>query len=112
MGTAMNANLKQVGGDHYKGSAVEHWDFVDQHDLDYFQAQIIKYTMRWREKGGIQDLEKAQHFLDKYMELAKLPTSTVALRFAAAQFAKRAGEAEAAKSKGLSGQKLRAVRRK
>jgi hypothetical protein len=25
--------------------------------------------MRWREKGGLQDLEKARHFLDKYIEV-------------------------------------------
>lgn len=67
----MAANSKQVGGAHYKGSAIEHWDIVAQHNLDYFQGQITKYVMRWRKKNGIQDLEKAQHFLEKYIELAK-----------------------------------------
>lgn len=73
----MAANDRQVGGSHYKGEGkVEHWDIVAQHDLDYFQGQITKYVMRWRLKGGIQDLEKARHFLDKYIELetAKQPT--------------------------------------
>jgi hypothetical protein len=38
-------------------------------DLDYFQGQITKYIMRWKLKNGLQDLEKAHHFLEKYIEL-------------------------------------------
>lgn len=68
---ASDANSRQVGGSHYKGAAIEHWDIVAQHELDYFQGQITKYVMRWRKKNGVQDLEKARHFLDKYIELAK-----------------------------------------
>jgi len=67
----VRANDKQIGGSHYKGEAIEHWDIVWAHDLDYFQGQITKYVMRWRDKGGIEDLMKAQHFLEKYIELAK-----------------------------------------
>ena len=67
----MKANDKQVGGDHYKNAPVEHWDFVWMHKLDYFQGQIVKYVMRYRDKGGVQDLEKAQHFLEKYIELLR-----------------------------------------
>src|SRR3954468_9618845 len=64
---------KQVGGTHYKVSntAVEHWNLVTAHNWDYFQAQIIKYVMRWKDKGGIEDLLKAQHFLNKYIEVKR-----------------------------------------
>jgi hypothetical protein len=67
----MAANDRQVGGEHYKTTEgiVEHWDIVAQHSLDYFQGQITKYVMRWRKKGGLQDLQKARHFLDKYIEV-------------------------------------------
>lgn len=72
MADKSRANDRQVGGTHYKGEGkVEHWDIVAQWGLDYFQGQITKYVMRWRAKGGIQDLEKARHFLDKYIELEK-----------------------------------------
>ena len=66
----MNANDKQVGGRHYN-TPIQHWDYVVANDLDYFQAQITKYVTRWKKKNGIQDLEKAQHFLQKYLEVAK-----------------------------------------
>lgn len=63
------ANGRQVGGDHYKVGGEEHWDRVARLGLDYFQACITKYVERWRKKGGIQDLLKAKHFLEKYIEL-------------------------------------------
>jgi|SRR5688572_19992373 len=68
--TGMAANDNQVGGDHYKTGGLEHWDMVVHFKLDYFQGQITKYVMRWRDKGGIADLKKAQHFLEKYIEVA------------------------------------------
>jgi len=66
----LEANNRQVGGEHYR-TDIQHWDYVAANNLDYFQGQITKYVTRWKKKGGIKDLEKARHFLDKYIELAK-----------------------------------------
>ena len=66
--TGGNANSRQIGGAHYK-KPIEHWDIVAIWNLDYFQGIITKYVMRWREKGGIQDLEKGLHSLAKYIEV-------------------------------------------
>ena len=69
----MQANDTQIGGEHYKqDSKPQHWDLVVTYDWDYFEGQITKYLMRWRKKGGIQDLEKARHYLDKYIEVQTL----------------------------------------
>lgn len=65
------ANDTQVGGTHYKKGGEEHWDRVARLRLDYFQAQIMRYVERWKDKDGVQDLKKARHFLDKYIELAE-----------------------------------------
>jgi hypothetical protein len=62
------ANDYMIGGNHYQ-TPIQHWDFVAANGLDYFQAAITKYVVRWRQKGGIEDLKKAQHYLAKYMEL-------------------------------------------
>jgi hypothetical protein len=64
------ANDRQVGGTHY-AAPIQHWDYAASHDFDYFQGQITKYVTRWKKKGGVQDLEKAAHFLAKYIELAR-----------------------------------------
>lgn len=69
----LKANDRQVGGDHYKKHILEHWDTVALFNLDYFQGNAWKYILRWRDKGkGIQDLEKARHYLDKYIEIETL----------------------------------------
>jgi len=69
----MSANEKQVGGDHYKAK-IQHWDWAWANNLDYFQAQITKYVARHKKKNGLEDLKKAQHFLDKYVELLESET--------------------------------------
>lgn len=65
------ANETQVGGQHYQKQGIQHWDFVAANGLDYFQGQITKYVSRWKDKNGIQDLEKAMHFLQKYIEIER-----------------------------------------
>lgn len=57
-------NAHQVGGRHYK-TAIQHWDFVLANGLGYMEGQITKYVARHAKKNGLEDLEKARHFLDK-----------------------------------------------
>lgn len=65
------ANKRQVGGRHYKGKTTqEHWDRQWQlHGRGYFVGCITKYVERYHLKNGVQDLKKAQHFLEKLIEL-------------------------------------------
>ena len=63
-----SANDRQVGGNHYKKGGEEHWDRAWRLKYDPFQYIITKWVERHREKGGLQDLEKARHALDKYIE--------------------------------------------
>ena len=62
------ANAGQIGGDHYR-SEYQHWDFVENAELGYFEGCATKYISRWRKKGGVQDLQKALHYLVKLSEL-------------------------------------------
>ncbi len=63
-----SADDGQIGGNHYKKQAIEHWNFVLDNSIPYMEAQVIKYVSRWRDKNGIEDLKKAQHFLVKLIE--------------------------------------------
>lgn len=65
----MSANDKQVGGDHYQKGTIQHWDFAADHNYDYFQGVITKYVDRWKYKNGLEDLKKAAHYLQKYIEI-------------------------------------------
>lgn len=65
----MAANDKQIAGRHYKETSIQPWDYVAANNLGYFEGSAIKYITRWRNKGGIADIQKAIHFLEKLIEL-------------------------------------------
>jgi len=65
---SMKPNDVQVGGSHYKTKTIQPWDYIVQNNLPYLEGNIVKYVSRWREKGGIDDLRKAQHYLSKLIE--------------------------------------------
>lgn len=65
----MAANDRQVGGEHYKKGGEEHWDRAWRLNYDPFQYIITKWVERWKDKGGLEDLKKAQHALEKYIEV-------------------------------------------
>lgn len=68
------ANKTQVGGAHY-ASEFQHWDFVRELVLDYWQGCATKYVSRWRKKNGVEDLQKALHYVAKRRENATAPKS-------------------------------------
>jgi len=63
------ANGRQVGGDHYQRQRIQPWDYIAQIGAGYFDGAAIKYLSGWRQKGGVDDLRKAQHYIDKLIEL-------------------------------------------
>lgn len=65
----MSANDIQHGGTHYKQFTYETWDVINDWGLGYFDGNAVKYLSRWRHKGGIEDLKKARHYIDKLIEL-------------------------------------------
>jgi len=65
----MSANDMQVGGMHYAESAIQPWDFIVSNNIGYLEGNVIKYVARWRKKGGIEDLRKAGHYLQKLIEV-------------------------------------------
>jgi hypothetical protein len=67
-----SANEIQVGGDHYKKQSIETWDFIVANDIGFLEGNAIKYLTRWKSKNGLQDLEKARHYVDKLIEVERL----------------------------------------
>ena len=63
------ANGKQVSGSHYSDKEIQPWDYIHANNLCYFTGNCVKYVSRWRDKGGIDDLKKAIHYLEKLIEL-------------------------------------------
>lgn len=57
------ANTEQVGGTHYKGRAIQPWDYIVANNIPFLEGSAIKHITRHREKGKKQDLEKEIHYL-------------------------------------------------
>lgn len=62
-------SMLQVGGVHYKNLKIQPVQYSHANGLGFIEGSIVKYVTRWREKGGIQDLRKIQHFVDLLIEL-------------------------------------------
>ena len=61
----------QVGGSHYKSMKIQPVEFILANDLGFCEGNIIKYTCRYRQKGGIQDLEKVIHYAELLIKAIK-----------------------------------------
>ncbi len=64
----MKTLKKQVGGAHYKEMPIQPAEFIYMNDIGFFEGNVVKYVSRWRDKGGIADLEKAKHYIDMLIE--------------------------------------------
>tara|TARA_B110000902_G_scaffold234052_1_gene278312 strand:- start:41 stop:319 length:279 start_codon:yes stop_codon:yes gene_type:complete len=53
----------QVGGNHYKNLAIQPVEYITANNLSYLQGSVIKYVTRYKDKNGIEDLQKAIHFV-------------------------------------------------
>lgn len=70
---ANQAKRTQIGGDHYQ-KAIQPWDYMESCMSEeafkgYLWGNIIKYVSRWEDKGGVQDLQKARHYIDKLVSV-------------------------------------------
>lgn len=63
------ANEIQHGGTHYKAKAIQPWDYIEANAIPFLEGNAIKYLTRWRDKGGMEDLRKAQHYVQKLIEV-------------------------------------------
>ena len=66
----MGANDWQVDGDHYKKTG-DPWDALRH--VGFLRGTALKYIVRWRLKGGVSDLRKAVHYLQKMDEIGDQP---------------------------------------
>lgn len=65
----MSALHDQVDGRHYTNLKIQPIEYIHANNLSFIEGCIVKYISRWREKGGVKDLRKIQHFVDLLIEL-------------------------------------------
>lgn len=59
---------KQVGGDHYKKMAIQPLEYAMANKLGPAETLCLRYISRWRNKNGIEDIDKAIHCLQLLKE--------------------------------------------
>ena len=65
----MSALDKQIAGSHYKNYAIQPVEFITKNGIPFLEGCIIKRVCRWRNKDGVQDLQKAIHELELLIEM-------------------------------------------
>lgn len=65
----LNPLAHQVAGAHYKSLKIQPIEYIHANGIPFAEGSVIKYMTRWRDKGGIADLEKAKHFIELLIEL-------------------------------------------
>ena len=71
LGMMMTSRSDPINPKHYRKGQVECIDALtaachDLHGLESFcTANAIKYLWRWKQKNGVEDLQKAQWYIDK-----------------------------------------------
>lgn len=59
----------QHGGDHYKTMPIQPIEYISANGIGFIEGNVIKYVSRWKNKGGVQDLQKAKHMLEMLIEM-------------------------------------------
>lgn len=78
---ALSVLQTQIGGDHYKKlGQYQPWEVLGKwmtpEELKGFaKGTVIAYLAREEDKGGREDIEKAAHTLQIYLDLTKQPTN-------------------------------------
>ena len=67
----MKSYKKQVGGSHYKKYQIQPVEFIIKNNIGFVEGNIIKYILRFKEKGGVSDLEKAKHYIELLIDTTK-----------------------------------------
>jgi len=59
---------EQVGGDHYKKLKIQPTEYILANGLGFCEGNIVKYISRWKEKNGIEDLQKIIQYCEILIE--------------------------------------------
>jgi len=59
-----NPYLKQISGTHYMYMEIQPAEFINKNKLLFAEGNAIKYICRHSQKGGVEDIDKAIHYLE------------------------------------------------
>jgi len=61
--------MSKINPAYYQKGKIEVIDFIADEKLNYLEGNCIKYICRYKFKNGLEDLKKAQWYINKLIEL-------------------------------------------
>ena len=55
--------------EYYTQGSIQCIDYIISKNLNFLEGNVVKYITRNRQKGGLEDLKKAQWYLNRLIEL-------------------------------------------
>ncbi len=71
------ATERQIGGDHYKSLKIQPIEYIDANNMPYLEGNVVKYVTRHASKNGVQDIDKAIHYLELIKQMRYAEDNTV-----------------------------------
>lgn len=70
----VTADMQQIGGKHYTSKRIQPWAAMEawmsaEEFKGFLRGNAIKYLARCNDKGGIEDVMKARHYINKLIEV-------------------------------------------
>lgn len=75
--TKYKSSDNMVGGNHYKELPIPPYEYCQQNKLNCLESNVVKYVTRHKQKGGLDDLDKAIHCINLIKEWEYLETGEV-----------------------------------
>jgi len=61
----------QVGGTHYSDKCIQPIEYINANNLGYHVGNVIKYVTRYKDKNGLEDLLKAEWYIQDLIKQTK-----------------------------------------
>ena len=62
------SNVDAINHPKHYNKGIETTDYICSWDMDFCEGNVEKYVTRWKYKNGIEDLRKAQWYLNKLIK--------------------------------------------
>ena len=54
---------------HYNQDGIECIDYITSKNMSFLEGNVVKYVTRYKMKNGLEDLKKAQWYLNRLIEI-------------------------------------------
>ena len=59
----------KINPEYYTQGSIQCIDYIISKKLNFLEGNVVKYITRNKDKGGLEDLKKAQWYLNRLIEL-------------------------------------------